>query len=344
MVLSRGTLVHMTRFTSCDKDRQTDTFPTKQATAQMGNCLVSCCLPCCSVLAEKPIETKRAIVSLSSLLYGSDHHPEDDKEEHKAEPLVKPLDVIWFRGTWPESKCFEGLGHARFRDGEWSHCGIVVTTEVIKIKNGKRGRFYLWEATTGDADTGPDIETGQFTAGVQIRDLADVIRMYSAYSPDIRIGWSSLLKNPWAATETDTVETLVARRKRVRVALAQFQADCGGVGYDSSVVSIGDSIHCCLPACCSPACACCCLCGWCCCCRACLCSCRSQAKRDASFFCSEFIVRAYQYIDMGLVPSAQDLVAESVSPPALNGSDRKHFVTPLAPFSYVAVPKVASAT
>jgi hypothetical protein len=65
---------------------------------------------------------------------------------------------------------------------------------------------------------------------------------------------------------------------------------------------------------------------------------RPQAERDASFFCSEFIVRAYQYMNMGIVPDATQLRAESVSPPALNGSDKaKFFVTPLSPFVYVLV-------
>jgi hypothetical protein len=258
----------------------------------MGNCLVKCCQPCCTKLGQYPLDEKSEIFQLQDVAND-----------------IQPLDVIWFRGVLPESHFFEGLGSCCFSDGQWSHCGLVVNTDILDIKNGVPGRLYLWESTTGDKITGPDVETQKITAGVQIRELEPLIRNYQTMT-GTRIGWSQLKNNPWLQKQN---------QPDIKKALARFQAKFARAGYDSSIISIGYSTHlwdscaCCF---CSKICYCCC--------------CRSQQDRDKQFFCSEFIARIYQYLD--ILP--EEIVAESVSPPALNGHDLK-FTTPLEPYSYI---------
>lgn len=94
--------------------------------------------------------------------------------------MVEPFDLFLFQGVWNISKfiCLEEKivsGH-----GEWSHVGIIVTTDVLPIQNGIPGRKYIWEAntTTGNEDESeePDIELGQGTNSVQIRDFENVLK------------------------------------------------------------------------------------------------------------------------------------------------------------------------
>lgn len=253
----------------------------------MGNCILSCCNCCCTQLAKQSNEPdkKRKTVTF----------------EHFFENL-EPLDVVWFRGTWPESIFFEGLGQAKFSDGEWSHCALVVTTDLIDIENGDPDRFYLWEATTGDSDTGPDVETKRYTSGVQVRDLVSIIDNYTKF-PGTRVGWSRLKLNPLKDKH---------RFPEISEILSKFKQDHGRAAYDSSINSIAKSIHC--NSCCLKCCTC----------------CTKDKNRDSAYFCSEFIARVYQVIRV--LP--EDLDAETVSPPALNGSDPS-FATPLTPFVYV---------
>src|SRR5438309_11598776 len=82
---------------------------------------------------------------------------------------VKPLDLMVFRGSDFVSDTISFLEKWKFGQGDWTHVGVVMTTDVITIKNGQPGRLYLWESTMSGKTLGDgvnNVETNQATFGV----------------------------------------------------------------------------------------------------------------------------------------------------------------------------------
>lgn len=105
---------------------------------------------------------------------------------------IKPLDMFLFRGSGLLADTISELESKLMGTGEWTHCALVLTTEVVPIKNGKSGTLYLWESAAGDI---PDVELGKPIIGVQVRELADVVCHYNSFNEG-KVGWCRLLKNP----------------------------------------------------------------------------------------------------------------------------------------------------
>lgn len=106
---------------------------------------------------------------------------------------IRPFDLILFRGSDCVSKTIKCTTKSN-----WSHCGIVMTTDVVDIKNGIPNKLYIWEATIGGCGFGPvDVETDEQFLGTQFRDLEAVVNTYLD-TPGTAVAWCPLITNPIA--------------------------------------------------------------------------------------------------------------------------------------------------
>lgn len=113
--------------------------------------------------------------------------------------LISPLDCILFRGKDYISKFVEEMENLSSGFNDFSHVGIVITSEILPcVKNLKPNILYIWESTSSlcipgcDTQFVPDVELGTTRFGVQIRELDKVLKAY-----DGSVYWAKLKVNPW---------------------------------------------------------------------------------------------------------------------------------------------------
>lgn len=143
----------------------------------MSKILKKCALGC---LFTMSLDSKNANVQKDGISYDS------------IKNQIQPLDVIFFRGDDVVSNAICTMEKSVLGNGDWSHCGIVLTADIIPIKNGNPNELYIWESTF---DLVKDVELDDYVFGVQIRRLDEVLHTYSK-SPDTKIAWCKLKDNP----------------------------------------------------------------------------------------------------------------------------------------------------
>lgn len=117
---------------------------------------------------------------------------------------IRPLDLLVFKGDDFVSgiiSLLEKRGHKFAKGGDFTHAGIVITSEILDEPLLQPGKLYIMEATiSGNLGAGvPDIH-GRSFLGVQIRDLERLIDAYD-YPNTTAIAWCSLTDNPCQTTE-----------------------------------------------------------------------------------------------------------------------------------------------
>jgi hypothetical protein len=177
---------------------------------------------------------------------------------------IKPLDLIVFRGADIISWTISAIQNVCLGCGDWTHVGVVVTTDLMPIRNGKPGRLYILESTLSGrfGDGVIDYERGVGTFGVQVRDLKHVIHQYDK-DPNTRIGWCPLHINP-----VDHSESLAEAKK----ICTRFYNKYIDASYDYNCCNVCSTV---LP-------------------------CYNTNSTD-KIFCSELATRLYQELD--LIPS-----------------------------------------
>lgn len=215
----------------------------------------------------------------------------------------KPLDLIVFRGGECVSDMISKVEKKFLGNGEWTHVGIVVTTDIINIKNGITGKLYVWESTMsgqlGDGVNDIELQKGKF--GVQIRDLAEVI---DHYDKDIntKIGWCPLINNPFIKRENEIEEEYIKRIESLKLILNQFHKEKGHLTYDYNLCNLCSTVCCtCTRA------------------RRCVCG------RSNKMFCSELVATIYELV--GVMPKLVD--PERIAPVELLGFTNDNFKSPV---------------
>jgi len=134
---------------------------------------------------------------------------------------ARPLDLLLWRGEDFISNTIRHFSDRAVGNGDFSHAGMLVTREILpSVKEMKRGRLYVWEATMsyplcGITDGVPNIETGEGKFGIQIRDLEEVLQAYVSDSNDTALGWARLSYNPWVRGRGEGKEDVMKRRKDI---------------------------------------------------------------------------------------------------------------------------------
>jgi hypothetical protein len=112
--------------------------------------------------------------------------------------LIQPFDLILFRGDDSVSHLIQRLsGRVLGPDAsQFSHCGIIVTRQILDIPELIPGRLYIFESTMSGAltDGVKNIHNHSFL-GCQIRSFDDVVKAYDA-PPGTQLNWCKLKYNP----------------------------------------------------------------------------------------------------------------------------------------------------
>lgn len=216
---------------------------------------------------------------------------------------LKPLDLIVFRGAECVSDIISKVEKKFLGNGEWTHVGIVVTTDIIDIKNGTSGKLYIWESTMsgqlGDGVNDVELQKGKF--GVQIRDLAEVIDHYDK-NADSKIGWCPLIESPFNKKENETEEAYVKRIEGIKFVLNKFHEEKGHLTYDYNLCNLCSTVCCtCTQA------------------RRCICG------HSDKMFCSELVANIYELV--GIIPKIVD--PERIAPIELLGFTNDNFKSPV---------------
>lgn len=160
---------------------------------------------------------------------------------------IQPLDLVLFKGGDFVSDLIRDLeadrehGHSR---GDFSHSGIIVTTEVVTHPAMKPGRLYIMESTaTGLLGCGIKNIDGQAFFGVQITDFDKLVEAYDGGSSRTRMAVATLksrdavkgktLQAFWeqyrgTLYEFNILSMLCAIFPKLRFARKQFQKILGG--------------------------------------------------------------------------------------------------------------------
>jgi hypothetical protein len=234
---------------------------------------------------------------------------------------IKPLDLILFRGSEPVSDAIALVEKFALGAGDWTHVGIVVTTDLFPIKNGVPNKLYVFESTMsghlGDGVNDTESNSGKF--GAQIRDLNLVVDKYDQ-NPKSKIAWCPVLPqlNPLLKRSDESDESFMQRQSKIKDTLTKFHDELGHVTYDYNLCNLFSTI----------------------CCTSCK-SCRDTmcCGHSNKMFCSELVTRVYQAV--GIIPD--NIEAEEVAPQELlgNQSSNSKFLCPvcLPPIGIIRTPK-----
>lgn len=140
-----------------------------------------------------------------------------------AQDFIRPLDLILFRGSEFISTTIRFLEKLEVDNGDWSHCGLVVTSDLVPtIKNAKPGKLYVWESTlSGELNDGIyDVESNATVFGVQIRSLDKLVIEYN--KRDRKIAWSKLENNPYDRKKHEDETAYKARFEKLQKLLCDL--------------------------------------------------------------------------------------------------------------------------
>jgi hypothetical protein len=206
---------------------------------------------------------------------------------------IKPLDLIIFRGSDFVSDTISLVENLGLGNGNWTHVGLVVTTDIMPIKNGVKDKLYIWESTIGGNVLGiglNDIEINKTVFGVQIRDLEEVVDKYDN-NENTRIGWCKLLTNP-IDKDIENVKNIIT----------SLHENIGNATYDYNCCNLLSTI-----------------------CNTCSNERREIFGNPNMYFCSELVAKIY--IELGIIPKYID--PEKIAPVALIGHTKYNFPCPV---------------
>ena len=148
---------------------------------------------------------------------------------------LRPFDVIFFRGNKIYSKVISALEKRSEYPGanEFTHVGMIITSDVVDHPNVKPGKFYLYESVvSGYFGYGVgDIEGHQWWWGVQIRDLEEIVNACDKYKTTIT-AYGRLINNP-----LDRLSITEAKARFMEFYTAHI-----GIRYDVNPYSLLSSI------------------------------------------------------------------------------------------------------
>jgi hypothetical protein len=225
---------------------------------------------------------------------------------------IKPFDLIFFKGNdfasaivaWAERKTLPDKSDFGYeiRNDEFTHCGIVVTSQILKHPLVEEGKLYIWESTTSGilAPDGIKNITGRSFYGSQLRDLDSVIDAYD-FPDDTAIAVAHLLPEVFNP-EHDLADTDMSVIPNLRDRFTSIFNKYDNVPYAVNPVRISASAFDCI----RPA-------------RKCVEN--SPDDDDLEIFCSELVARVY--IELGFLSS--DVIPENIIPMDYFGFDaEKH--------------------
>lgn len=182
---------------------------------------------------------------------------------------IKPLDLLVFKGDDFVSdviSILEKRGHHYAKGGDFTHAGMVVSSEVLNEPLLQEGKLYILESTvSGRLGSGVNNIYGKSFLGVQIRDLEEVVNAYDKPN-DTAIAWCPLI------SDLNYVE--------VKPLMTEVYHTINGLMWDANCYSLCSALYPCLRPC-----------------RSCV---EKSLHTEKWLFCSEMVATVYQRL--GVLP------------------------------------------
>lgn len=159
---------------------------------------------------------------------------------------LHPLSLVLFRGTGIISDLIvdlevdENSKKKALHFGSWSHAGCLVNTDVMDIKNGKPNTWYVYEMTmTGPlaGDNTPNVETGNYKFGTQIRELSLVLKTYPG-----NICIVDLTDNPTICKTNETESEYQNRMAEIKQKATYFKTRHNNTWYQLNILQLLASV------------------------------------------------------------------------------------------------------
>ena len=165
-------------------------------------------------------------------------------------PMLKTLDLIFFKGNDFVSKSIMGIESRCTGIGTYSHVGLVL--RGTSFPRGHRFysnyRIYILESVmSGRTNGGVFAMDGKPHFGVQLRDLDEVVKYYDM-AMDTELGWGGLL--PRLITNKMLVEQILNETDQGREFLSKIFENYNGTAYDSSIIDLISATNGCCSCCC----------------------------------------------------------------------------------------------
>lgn len=184
---------------------------------------------------------------------------------------LRPFDVVFMKGNKLFSyvvRFLESRGRKYPNSDDFSHVGMIVTSDILDHPNVLPGRMYIWESTlSGPSDYGVSDINGNAFAGVQLRDLDELVEKYDAPNATT-VACGKLINNPFYRLPKEEV-----RRK-----FTAFFNMYNGRKYDMNPYSLISAIFSCF--------------------RPLRKKIEEMCDTEGWIFCSELVALAYKHMDV----------------------------------------------
>lgn len=149
--------------------------------------------------------------------------------------LLKPFTPILFKGSDFVSKTIcdiERFGNRIARSGDFSHVGMIVTSDILDHPKVLPNKIYVWESTmSGRLGSGVKNIYDKSYLGVQLRDFDELVVGYD--KPNVtRIAYGELIHNP-----IDDMPMAELKEK-----FTQLFTELDGTRYDLNMYSLLSAI------------------------------------------------------------------------------------------------------
>lgn len=155
------------------------------------------------------------------------------KQFEKIKSSIRPFDLILFKGGEIISDTIRFLEKTRLGKsaGEFSHVGMIVTSEILDHPKIKDNKLYIWESTmSGDlGEKVKNVENRSFL-GAQLRDFEEVMKKYDA-AKNTAIAWAKLMQNPCDGKSADELGEVKAK-------FSAIFRKYNGRPYDANIFSL----------------------------------------------------------------------------------------------------------
>lgn len=152
---------------------------------------------------------------------------------------IRPFDPVFFQGKDLMSKTIQILekrGNNIPESGDFSHVGMVVTSDILEHPKVVKGKIYIWESIlSGSFGNGVKDINGHCFFGTQIRDLDMLVPSYDKPNAT-RIAVGHLIQNPLDYMNINEVKEKFTKIFRIY----------DGKKYDMNMYSLFSSVFKCL--------------------------------------------------------------------------------------------------
>jgi len=183
-------------------------------------------MSCCGCCSSKNVEVEEPV-------------PKEGFLYEKVRSKFRPLDLILFRGSDFVSDTIRTMCNTRLSKtwaDNYSHAGVVVTSEILDHPEVKEGVIYVWESTiSGKLGQNVYNISGESFLGTQLRNFDDLVIEYDKPNTT-SVALCQLNNNPANSDDFD-------KKKALRKEFTEVFTKYNGVRYDLNFLSLLSALY-----------------------------------------------------------------------------------------------------